>query len=130
MKGEIEPEYLKKFGEIVENCLLDNGTKRPSMNDVVGGLELALDLQESAKKDVKLDLVEEIGMNDDDEHALIPMTDVNESDDMVFSSSGKLSSTNRNSQVTVVSQGSFASKDSDGLMPPRAILSEIMDPKG
>jgi len=77
LKGEIEPECLKKFGEIVVNCLLDNGTKRPSMNDVIGGLELALELQESAKKDVKLDLAEEIDMNDDDEHALIPMSDVN-----------------------------------------------------
>ncbi|KAK4602936.1 hypothetical protein RGQ29_011783 [Quercus rubra] len=68
LKGEIEPECLKKFGEIIENCLLDNGTKRPSMNDVVGRLELALELQESAKTDVKLDLAEEIDMNDDDEH--------------------------------------------------------------
>ena len=119
LKGEIEPECLKKFGEIVENCLLDNGTKRPSMNDVVGGLELTLELQESAEKDVKLDLAEEIDMNDDDEHALIPMSNVNESDDVIFSSSGKLSSTNSNSQVTVVSRGSFASEDSDGLMSPR-----------
>ncbi|KAK4588309.1 hypothetical protein RGQ29_019336 [Quercus rubra] len=130
LKGEIEPECLKKFGEIVENCLLDNRTARPSMNDVVGGLELALELQESAEKDVKLDLAEEIDMNDDDELALIPFSDVNESDDMIFSSSGKLSSTNSNSQVTVVSRGSLASKDSDGLMSPRAVLSEIMDPKG
>ncbi|XP_075668954.1 receptor-like protein kinase FERONIA [Castanea sativa] len=130
LKGEIEPECLKKFGEIVENCLLDNGTKRPSMNDVVGGLELALELQESAKKDVKLDLSEEIDMKDVDEQALIPMSDVNESDDMIFSSSGKLSSANGSSQVSVVSRGSFASKDSDGLMPPRAVLSDIMDPKG
>nr|POF16655.1 hypothetical protein CFP56_69306 [Quercus suber] len=67
------------------------------MNDVVGGLELALELQESAEKDVELDLAEEIDMNDDDELALIPMSDVNESDDMIFSSSGKLSSTNSNS---------------------------------
>ena len=58
------------------------------------------------------------------------MSDVNESDDMIFSSSGKLSSTNSNSQVTVVSRGSLVSKDSDGLMSPRAVLSEIMDPKG
>nr|POF16654.1 receptor-like protein kinase feronia [Quercus suber] len=27
LKGEIELECLKKFGKIVENCLLDNGTK-------------------------------------------------------------------------------------------------------
>ncbi|XP_030948926.1 receptor-like protein kinase FERONIA [Quercus lobata] len=129
LKGEIEPECLKKFGEIVENCLLDNGTKRPSMNDVVGGLELVLELQESAEKDVKLDLAEEIDMNDDDELALIPMSDVNESDDMIFSSSGKLSSTNSNCQVTVVCRGSFARKDSDGLISSKVMLSEIMDPK-
>ena len=130
MKGEIEPECLKKFGKIVENCLLDNGTKRPSMNDVVGGLELALELQESAEKVVMLDLAEEIDMIDDDELALIPMSNVNVSDDMIFSSTGKLSSTNSNSQVAVVSRGSFARKDSDGLMSPRAVLSKIMDPKG
>ena len=96
----------------------------------LGGLELALELQESAKIDVKLDLAEEIDMNDDDEHTLIPMSDVNESDDMIFSSSGKLSSTNSNSQVIVVSQESFDSKDSDGLVSTKAVLSEIMDPKG
>uniref|UniRef100_A0A7N2N738 Protein kinase domain-containing protein n=1 Tax=Quercus lobata TaxID=97700 RepID=A0A7N2N738_QUELO len=130
LKDEIEPECLKKFGEIVVNCLLDNGTKRLPMNDVVGGLELALELQESAEKGVKLDLSEEVDMKDFDEQALIPMSDVNESDDMIFSSSGKVSSTNSSSQVTVVSRGSFASKDSDGLMSPRAVFSEIMDPKG
>ena len=36
------------------------------------------------KKDVRLDLAEEIDINDDDKHALIPMSDVNESDDMIF----------------------------------------------
>ncbi|KAF3944715.1 hypothetical protein CMV_028836 [Castanea mollissima] len=50
LKAEIEPECLKKFGEIAVNCLHDNGTERPSMNDVVWGLELALQLQGSAEK--------------------------------------------------------------------------------
>ncbi|KAM4108265.1 hypothetical protein ACB094_03G032400 [Castanea mollissima] len=50
LKAEIEPECLKKFGEIAVNCLHDNGTQRPSMNDVVWGLELALQLQGSAQK--------------------------------------------------------------------------------
>ena len=27
LKGEIMPKCLKKFGEIIVNCLLDNGTK-------------------------------------------------------------------------------------------------------
>ena len=69
-------------------------------------------------------------MKDFDDQALIPMSDVNESDDVIFSSSGKVSSTNGSSQVTVVSRGSFASKDSDGLMSPRAVFPEIIDPKG
>ncbi|KAM3713025.1 hypothetical protein ACJW30_01G226500 [Castanea mollissima] len=47
LKGKIVPECLKKFGEIAVNCLLDDGIKRPSMNDVVWGLEFALQLQES-----------------------------------------------------------------------------------
>ena len=50
LKAEIEPKCLKKFGEIVVNCLHDNGTERPSMNDVVWGLELALQLQGSVEK--------------------------------------------------------------------------------
>ena len=50
LKAEIKPECLKKFGEIVVNCLHDNGTEWPSMNDVVWGLELALQLQGSAEK--------------------------------------------------------------------------------
>ena len=50
LKAEIRPECLKKFGEIAMNCLQDNGTERPPMNDVVWGLELALQLQGSAKK--------------------------------------------------------------------------------
>jgi serine/threonine protein kinase len=51
LKDEITPECLNKFGEMVVNCLLDNGIKRPSMNEEVWGLELALQMQESAKGD-------------------------------------------------------------------------------
>ena len=98
------------------------------MDDVVWGLEFALELQEREEKDDMLD-VAEIDMKDDDELPLFPTSDVNESDDRIFNCSGELSRTNSNSQVTAVSQGSFASKDSDGLMSPRAVLSEIMDPK-
>jgi hypothetical protein len=35
VKESIAPECLKKFGEIAANCLQDDGTMRPSMNDVV-----------------------------------------------------------------------------------------------
>jgi hypothetical protein len=45
LKGEITPECLNKFGEMAVNCLLDDGIKRPSMNEVAWGLELALQMQ-------------------------------------------------------------------------------------
>ncbi|CAK9185994.1 unnamed protein product [Ilex paraguariensis] len=50
LKGEIAPECLRKFGEVGDSCLRDNGIDRPGMNDVVWGLEFALQLQEAAEK--------------------------------------------------------------------------------
>ncbi|KAJ7974292.1 Receptor-like kinase [Quillaja saponaria] len=49
LKDKIAEECLMKFGEIALSCLVDDGTQRPSMNDVVSGLELALKLQENAE---------------------------------------------------------------------------------
>ncbi|CAL8140724.1 unnamed protein product [Prunus armeniaca] len=40
----IETEGLNKFVEISMSCMYDNGIERPSMNDVVRGLEFALQL--------------------------------------------------------------------------------------
>ncbi|CAK8533402.1 unnamed protein product [Lathyrus sativus] len=50
IKGSIASECLKKFSEIAVSCLLDDGRMRPSMNDVVGTLEFALQLQETAEQ--------------------------------------------------------------------------------
>ncbi|XP_059670466.1 receptor-like protein kinase FERONIA [Cornus florida] len=50
--GQIAPECLKKFGEIANSCLHDLGIERPSMNDVVWGLEFALQLQETADRNI------------------------------------------------------------------------------
>ncbi|KAF7822384.1 receptor-like protein kinase FERONIA [Senna tora] len=47
LKDEISWECLSKFIEIGVSCLDDDGAKRPSMNDVVCGLELALRFQET-----------------------------------------------------------------------------------
>ncbi|KAI4352424.1 hypothetical protein L6164_006678 [Bauhinia variegata] len=49
LKGTIAPESLKKFSDLAMECLLDDGNQRPSMNEVVWGLEFALKLQESAE---------------------------------------------------------------------------------
>lgn len=50
LKGEIAPESLNKFGEIAVSCLLRGGIERPSMSDVVWGLEFASQLQETAEQ--------------------------------------------------------------------------------
>uniref|UniRef100_A0A9I9E122 Protein kinase domain-containing protein n=1 Tax=Cucumis melo TaxID=3656 RepID=A0A9I9E122_CUCME len=50
IKNEISPECLRKFIEIAVRCIQDDGINRPSMNDVVWGLEFAAQLQEASKK--------------------------------------------------------------------------------
>ncbi|KAJ6684029.1 hypothetical protein OIU85_007699 [Salix viminalis] len=45
---KISPDCLKKFVEVAVRCLLEDGVERPSMTDVVWGLEFALQRQESA----------------------------------------------------------------------------------
>lgn len=50
LKGEIAPECLRKFCEVADSCLKENGIERPAMNDVVWNLEFALQLQEAAEK--------------------------------------------------------------------------------
>ena len=131
LKGTIASECLKKFVEIATDCLLDNGTERPSMNDVLWGLEFALQLQENAAdEEVMLNGVEIEMM--DAEKALIPKSTVDDNGDMFSSSSGQESSTNSNTRVTFTSKEdqSFASLDSDGLMSVGAVFSEISIPKG
>ncbi|CAH1420937.1 unnamed protein product [Lactuca virosa] len=48
LSSEIARGCLLKFGEIANNCLHEEGTERPSMEDVVWGLEFALKLQHAA----------------------------------------------------------------------------------
>ncbi|KAF4375957.1 hypothetical protein F8388_010106 [Cannabis sativa] len=45
---------LKKFVEIGLSCLEDDGGERPSMHDVVGGLEFALELQVNAEETINV----------------------------------------------------------------------------
>ncbi|WVZ14258.1 hypothetical protein V8G54_011824 [Vigna mungo] len=50
LKNKIAPECLKMFCQIGMSCLLEDGTKRPCMKDVVAMLEFTLQLQESAEQ--------------------------------------------------------------------------------
>ncbi|XP_027066322.1 receptor-like protein kinase FERONIA [Coffea arabica] len=51
VKGEIAPQCLRIFAETANNCLKDQGIQRPGMDDVVGGLEFALQVQEAAENE-------------------------------------------------------------------------------
>ncbi|XP_038898279.1 receptor-like protein kinase FERONIA [Benincasa hispida] len=48
IKDEIRFECFRKFIQIVVSCIEEEGVKRPSMNDVMRGLEFASQLQESS----------------------------------------------------------------------------------
>ncbi|KAH1156359.1 hypothetical protein GLYMA_18G270700v4 [Glycine max] len=52
LKGQIAPQCLQRYGEVALSCLLEDGTQRPSMNDVVRMLEFVLHLQEGAVNEV------------------------------------------------------------------------------
>lgn len=47
LRGNSCPESLKKFGEIAEKCLADEGRNRPTMGEVLWHLEYVLQLHEA-----------------------------------------------------------------------------------
>ncbi|KAJ9173156.1 hypothetical protein P3X46_016320 [Hevea brasiliensis] len=51
LKAKIAPECFRKFVEIAESCVRNQGSERPTMQDVMGELEFALELQETADAD-------------------------------------------------------------------------------
>lgn len=52
LDGDFSPESLKKFGEIAEKCLADDGRSRPSMGEVLWHLEYVLQLHEAYRRNV------------------------------------------------------------------------------
>ncbi|KAF3439023.1 hypothetical protein FNV43_RR17298 [Rhamnella rubrinervis] len=50
LKGQVEPNSLRKFSETAEKCLQEDGSDRPTMGDVVWDLEYSLQLQQTAMR--------------------------------------------------------------------------------
>ncbi|ESQ52615.1 hypothetical protein EUTSA_v10016254mg [Eutrema salsugineum] len=56
LDGKVKIEELKKYCEITDKCLAQNGTERPTMGDLLWNLEFMLQLQ---AKDEKAEMVED-----------------------------------------------------------------------
>ncbi|XP_048139825.1 receptor-like protein kinase FERONIA [Rhodamnia argentea] len=136
LKGAIAPECLNKFCEIAMSCLQDEGTKRPSMNDVVWGIEFALQLQVSSEKEV---ITDDLGASvhdgddSDDDEAPIGGHRMDRSDELFSASHSGSGKSRGGAAVTTTSSDdvydeSTTSYDSDKLLS-RAVFSEIMNPK-
>ncbi|KAL7232204.1 hypothetical protein ACSBR2_010266 [Camellia fascicularis] len=52
--GSIAPECLREFVKIARNCLFTRGTERPSMDDVVGSLNIGLQLKQIWHNDIEV----------------------------------------------------------------------------
>ncbi|KAF8012402.1 hypothetical protein BT93_I0529 [Corymbia citriodora subsp. variegata] len=50
LAGQINPNSLRKYGEVAEKCLQEEAKDRPSMRDVLLDLEFALQLQQTPVK--------------------------------------------------------------------------------
>ncbi|WKA03984.1 hypothetical protein VitviT2T_022054 [Vitis vinifera] len=130
LKGKIAPDCLQKFGEIAVSCLQDQGIERPSMTDVVWGLQFAMQLQESAEQET-----EKSGSwrKVKDEEAPLKTSITDDSDDAyVLTSDSGGTWDSQSSGIMIPSSGeekSSTSRESDALMSG-AVFSEILNPKG
>lgn len=132
--GIIAPECLRKFGEVAVSCLRDDGTQRPSMNDIVWMLEFALQLQESAEQRVVaigMGVIDEdgVGRRDEsgtDDNMFSSGTRVGQVSDFYNKSSGIMSESVTSSSTGEHSYGN--NKESDRLISGN-VFSEIIDPK-
>ncbi|XP_058109807.1 receptor-like protein kinase THESEUS 1 isoform X2 [Magnolia sinica] len=52
LRGLVNLDSLRKFGETAEKCLAEQGSERPTMGDVLWNLEYALQLQEASTQSI------------------------------------------------------------------------------
>ncbi|KAF2299288.1 hypothetical protein GH714_031317 [Hevea brasiliensis] len=123
-EGNSDPVCLEKFGEIAESCLRDQGTQRPTMSDVVCGLEFALQLQETAENTRNsIDRVSE----EQESPLLLRGEAITTDDDDLFSVSG---GHKHGSKSTISSGERSISKTDPDRMSSDTVFSEIMNQKG
>ncbi|KAJ0526946.1 putative protein kinase RLK-Pelle-CrRLK1L-1 family [Helianthus annuus] len=115
VRSVIAPECLRQFGDVAIRCLKEQGSERPAMDEVVWGLEFALELQEAVEKKVGE------AMCENQELPFLMqggMTTATEDDDSVFTGS----STIRN--------GTSSISSSDAGFKSETVFSELQKPAG
>nr|XP_043614431.1 receptor-like protein kinase FERONIA [Erigeron canadensis] len=112
LRGKIAPECLRKFGGVATSCLKDNGSDRPTMDEVVWGLEFALELQEAAERRVSETVPE------NQELPFLMQGEVTTTDDELFSGS------------TAVRNGTSSLSSSYEGFKSETVFSEILKPEG
>ncbi|KAF3444883.1 hypothetical protein FNV43_RR14576 [Rhamnella rubrinervis] len=127
LRGKIAPECLRKYGEIAVSCMADNGSERPTMSDVVWGLEFALQLQQGAEENASV--IGALGEMKGEDEGISFLS--GRQDDGKFSCSWEDTATLKSSRETKTSssgQSSDTNNSNKGMS--RTVFSEINDPKG
>ncbi|OMP10208.1 hypothetical protein COLO4_04720 [Corchorus olitorius] len=127
--GDISPTCLKKFGELAESCIGDEGIDRPMMSDVVWGLEFALQLQESTGRNMMTNRGnEQVGNSSSQTSPLLSRGVTTTDDDDLFSVSGGQAS---DSMSTITSGGkSVTNRNEIDRIKSESVFSEIMNANG
>ncbi|KAJ4707265.1 Receptor-like protein kinase [Melia azedarach] len=123
LKGKIKLECLNKYAEVAMSCLNDNGIKRPSMSDVVWGLEFALQLQGNAEEIEMEEILASKHINDETDDSAA-----------MFSSIGEHVLESKDISTITMSTAdedrSLSTRSSGSRPLTKAVFSEIMNPEG
>ncbi|KAK1432936.1 hypothetical protein QVD17_09839 [Tagetes erecta] len=114
LRRAISPECLRQFGAVAVSCLKKKGCERPTMDEVVWGLEFALQLQEDAEKMVGKPVPE----NQELPFLMQGETTTTTTDDVVFTGSSAM----RN--------GTSSISSSDEGFKSETVFSELLKPTG
>lgn len=121
LKGSITPRCLNKFVQIALACLCENGKHRPSMRDVVRGLETVWKIQGSTEDEIPRD---DGQPKSEDKTTLTRFTRDEESGVQLSTSTGSITT----DQSRCSSKVTITSSEEDQALVPAGVFSELAHP--